>query len=167
MLISTSEDKSANPGLEDYIELKTTMDSNRRALRRWYMQSYLLGVPVLMVGYRHPENPVTVSRIERKTIEEVRLKARKHFPEFDHVSRSLGRAHAILHELLEYFRSLQESKSKVSVLSEFELWVDEHCNAWVMPLNISYKSAGWPGLGDYTSPTLARAHTVQLGSHMQ
>jgi len=34
MLISTPEDKNANPGLEDYIELKTTMDSNGRALRR-------------------------------------------------------------------------------------------------------------------------------------
>ena len=167
MLISTPEDKNANPGLEDYIELKTTMDSSAgSALQRWYMQSYLLSVPVLVVGYCRPKNPVMVSRIERKTIEEVRLEARKRFPEFDHVS-SLGRAHAILHELLEYFRSLQESKSKVSVLSEFELWVDEHCNARVMPLDISYKSAGWPGLGDYTSPPLARAHTVQFGSHMQ
>jgi len=59
MLISTLEAENANPGLEDYIELKTTRNSERHALSRWYMRPYLLGVPVLTVGYRRSKSHVS------------------------------------------------------------------------------------------------------------
>jgi len=81
------------------------------------MQSYLLGVPVLVVGYRHPKNPVMVSRIERKTIEKVRLEAKKRYPKFDRVF-SLGRAHAILCALLKYLFPLPAEIQVQSFRSE-------------------------------------------------
>ena len=122
---------NAEPGLQDYIELKTMKTgrflSQRRTelFPRWYIQSYLLGVPELAVGYRNFRNHVFA--ITRKPINEVLRDARQCAPEFD-PAVSMGRVHTILSALLDHFRSLGPS---VSAQDRFELHVDANGDAWV------------------------------------
>jgi len=86
------------------------------------MQSYLLGVPELAVGYRNFRNHVY--DIKRKHIKEVLRDTWKYLPEFN-PAVCLGRTHAILSALLEHFRSLGPAEAK------FELHVDSNGDAWV------------------------------------
>jgi len=143
MLISTLEATNVEPDLNDYIELKTVKtdprfppDRRTGRLPRWYMQSYLLGVPTLAVGFRDFRN--NVFNVKRKLIEEVLRDAQKYVPEFD-PAVSLGRAHAILSALLEHFRSLGQS---ISAQDKFELRVDANGDAWVTSLTNSANLAG-------------------------
>ena len=123
------------PSLENYIELKTAykkVDSLypprcEKLFPKWYLQSYLLGVPVLAVGYRNTRNHVY--SIKRKHIKEVLREAQKYNPTFD-CAVSLGRVHAIFSALLEHFRSLGQS---VSAQDRFELHVYENGDALVEP----------------------------------
>lgn len=126
------------PSLEDYIELKTAKKtspyyppSRCELFPRWYMQSYLVGVPVMAVGYRNYQNHVYT--IRRKPIKEVLRDAQKYVPGFD-PAVSLGRAHAILSALLEHFRSMGQF---VSAKDRFELHVDKNGDAWVTSLTNS------------------------------
>jgi hypothetical protein len=119
------------PKLENYVELKTTKGDFRyykQTFPKYYLQSYLLGVPVLAIGYRNYRNQVF--SVRQKSTREVLREAQKHVPEFD-PAVSLGRAHAILSALLEYFHSLGQS---VSAQDAFELCVDADGSAWVTPL---------------------------------
>lgn len=132
MLIHALEGTNVEPGLKDYIELKTAKTDPRfppdyctNKFPKWYMQSYLLGVPALAVGYRNFKNHVFT--IKRKPIKEVLQDAQKYVPEFD-PAVNLGRAHAILSTLLEHFRSLGQS---VSAQDRFELRVDANGDAWI------------------------------------
>ena len=143
MLIFTLQGTKAEPDLKDYIELKTSKidprfppDRRNGRLPRWYMQSYLLGVSTLAVGYRNFRNHVF--NVRRKPIEEVLRDAQKYVPEFD-PAVSLGRAHAILSALLEHFRSLGQS---ISAQDRFELRVDASGDAWVTSLTSSSNLAG-------------------------
>jgi len=141
--IDCSTTKNAEPGLGDYIELKTSKtdprfppDRQTGKFPRWYMQSYLLGVPLLAVGYRNFKNHVFT--VKRKPVEEVLRDAQKYVPDFD-PAVSLGRAHAILSALLEHFRSLGQS---ISAEDRFELRVDANGDAWVTSLTNSSNLAG-------------------------
>jgi len=134
--------EGVEPSLKDYIELKTIKKADRRPtlcdklLSKWYLQSYLLGVPVLAVGYRNFRNHVY--NINRKPIKEVLRDAQKYDPKFD-PAINLGRAHAILSALMEYFRSLGRL---VSAQDRFELHVDEDGSAWITSLTNSSNLAG-------------------------
>jgi hypothetical protein len=134
---------NVEPSLKNYIELKTAKTDSRFPLDRltekyprWYMQSYLLGVPVLAVGYRNFKNHVFT--IKRKPIEEVLRDAQKYVPEFDSAV-NMGRAHVILSALLEHFRSLGQS---VSAQDRFEFRVDANGDAWVTSLTNYSNQAG-------------------------
>jgi len=100
------------------------------------MQSYLIGVPMVRVGYRDPPNHVY--KITPKPIKEVLEDVQKHDPEFDSAV-NLGRAHAILSALLEYLRSVEPS-----VLAEgsFELHIKKDGEAYVIMNNPPYLQAG-------------------------
>lgn len=143
-LIPILEGINVEPGLKDYIELKTAKKTDRwsppnryaELFPKWYMQSYLLGVPALAIGYRNFKNHVFT--IKRKPIEEVLLDARKCVPGFD-PAVNLGRAHAILSALLEHFRSLGKS---VSAQDRFELHIDANGDAWVTSPTNSSSLAG-------------------------
>ena len=120
------------PNLENYIELKTAKSTDPRSppgrpqtLVKWYLQSYLLGVPTLAIGYRNYREQVF--SIRRKSTREVLQDARGSVPGFD-PAISLGRVYAILSELLEYFRSLGQS---VCARDTFELRVDRNRDVWV------------------------------------
>jgi len=130
------------PKLENYIELKTVKNDNSRfpprnqMLVKSYLQSYLLGVSTLAIGYRNYREQVY--SIEEKPIQQVLRDARKQVPGFD-PAINLGRAHAILSGLLGYFRSLGRS---VSAQDTFKLRVDASGSAWVTSLANSPSSAG-------------------------
>lgn len=135
MLIPTLEGTNMEPSLKDYIELKTVKGTDPRfpgrcaeRLSKWYMQSYLLGVPMLAVGYRDFRNHVF--DIKRKPIKEILRDAQKCAPEFD-PAVNLGRAYDILFALLEHFRFLGQS---VSAQDTFELRIDANGDAWVTSL---------------------------------
>lgn len=126
----------AEPSAEDYIELKTVKTVDRwlppsrsdQLFPRWYMQSYLLGVKVLEIGYRNFKNHVF--SIARKTVKEVLRDAQKYAPSFN-PAVGLGRVHAILSALLVHFRALGPS---VSAQDRFELYVDANGDAWITPI---------------------------------
>ena len=120
--------------MKNYIELKTVKCVDtwpppplHKIFPKWYLQSYLLGVPTLAIGYRNYHNKVT--DITRKSIREVLRDTRKHVPGFD-PAVCLGRAHATFSSLLEYFQSLEQP---VSAQDIFELRVDANGDAWVAP----------------------------------
>ena len=130
------------PNSEDYLELKTVelppkrgSINDCRITPRIYLQSYLLGVPELAIGYRHNGVP-GVFCIKRKDTKTILEDVMRHFGEFD-VASSMGRAHAILDKLLEYFRSPGNS---ISPGDKFELHVYENGDAWVQHLNPIKKS---------------------------
>jgi len=129
--------------LKNYIELKTIkcVDCWRsppyhQIFPKWYLQSYLLGVQTLAIGYRNYHNIVT--SLSRKSIREILREARKHVPGFD-PAVSLGRPHAIFSALLEYFRSLGRS---VSAQDVFELHIGANGDAWITPPTTSPNFAG-------------------------
>lgn len=124
------------PNVEDYIELKTVKTVDRRwlgphprhsdnLLPKWYMQSYLLGIQVLEIGYRNFRDHVF--NIVRKPIKEVLQDAQKSIPSFD-PAVPLGRVHAILSALLVHFRAPGQS---VSAQDRFELYVEANGDAWI------------------------------------
>lgn len=128
----------AEPDVQDYIELKTIKRTDQRLppcrsnelFPKWYLQSYLLGIRVLEVGYRNFRNHVF--SIVQKSIKEVLRDAQKYAPSFD-PAVDLGRAHAILSALLVYFRALGPS---VSAQDRFELRVDANGDAWLTPVTL-------------------------------
>jgi len=131
------------PSLENYIELKTAKSadsqsppSHCRVFVKYYLQSYLLGVPTLAIGYRDYREKVF--SIKQKSTQQVLRDAQRYVPGFD-PDVSLGRAHAILSALLEYFRSMGRS---VSAKDTFELRVDADGSAWVTSLAKSSTFAG-------------------------
>lgn len=123
------------PRLENYLELKTAKrtsfqsppNPDHQMFPKWYLQSYLLGVPALAIGYRNYREQVF--SIKRESTREILRDTQKCVPGFD-PSLSLGRAHAILSALLEYFRSL--GWSAVSAQDTFELHVDANGDAWII-----------------------------------
>ena len=126
------------PRLENYIELKTAKNadsqsppSNHQIFVKSYLQSYLLGVPTLAIGYRNYREQVY--SIRQKSTWQVLQDTQKYVPGFD-PAISLGRAHAILSALLEYFHSMGRS---VSAQDAFELRVDAHGSAWITSLTNS------------------------------
>ena len=110
-LISVLQVDGGVPCLDDYIELKTVgrPDSSHcvELFRRWYLQSYLLGVKTLKIGYR--ELGEEVSKIEEKTTNGVLQDARK-FTAFNPAG-AFGRAHAIFLWLRGCLRSLESGKT--------------------------------------------------------
>ena len=117
--------QGGGPHLNDYIELKTVRKLKRRhrakLFANWYLQSYLLGVPTLAIGYR--KSAYKVSRIDVKSIEEVCQDAQKYSPTFT-PAQALGRAHAILSSLLEYLRPRGETVSaKLRVNAKGGVWL--------------------------------------------
>lgn len=116
--------------MKDYIELKTIKNADSRSppyrcselFPKWYLQSFLLGVPALAIGYRNFRNHVYT--IKRKHIKEVLRDTWKYVPDFD-PNVCLGRAHATLSALLEHVHSLGSAQGR------FELHVDSNGDAWV------------------------------------
>lgn len=96
---------------------------------RWYLQSYLAGVPKLVVGYRDDKGAALVLT---ETTKGVRQRALRREERFDAIR--LGRAHGILSKPLEYFRAPERS---ISGEDEFELRVDEKGGAWITRLENS------------------------------
>lgn len=87
------------------------------------MQSHLLGIKVLEIGYRNFKDHVFC--IVRKTVKEVLQDAQKCAPSFD-PAVDFGRVHAILSALFMYFRALGPP---VSAQDRFELCVDSNGDA--------------------------------------
>ncbi|KAF9651206.1 hypothetical protein BDM02DRAFT_901105 [Thelephora ganbajun] len=131
--VDCSTSMNMEPSLKDYIELKTTYKVNPlfpprwrdQLFPKWYLQSWMLGVQVLQVGYRDSRNRVLT--IRQKPVNEVLRDAQKYAPYFN-PDVDIGRVHAILSTLLGYFRSLGSS---VSAQEKFELHVDANGDAWV------------------------------------
>ena len=125
--------------MKDYIELKTIKFDRRfppglavKSFPRWYIQSHLLGIQVLQIGYRDSRN--NVSGIVRKSTKEFLREAQKYSPSFD-PAVDMGRVYAILTALLAYFRALGPS---ISAQDIFELRVDANGDAWIAsPTNSS------------------------------
>lgn len=121
------------PNVRDYIELKTVKRADRwnppshfnNLLPKWYLQSHLLGIKVLEIGYRNFKDHVF--NIARKTVKEVLRDAQRCVPSFD-PAVDLGRAHAILSTLLTHFHALGSS---VSAQDRFELCVGANGDAWI------------------------------------
>ena len=119
--------------MKDYIELKTVKKVDWRPpsarfdvlFPKWYMQSHLLGVQVLQIGYRDFKNHVI--DIARKPIQQFLQEAQKYAPSFD-PAVNMGRVQAILSALLVYFRDLGPS---VSAQDRFVLRVDANGDAWI------------------------------------
>ena len=119
--------------MKDYIELKTVKKADRllppgRSVGnypKWYMQSHLLGIQVLQIGYRNFKNHVF--GIVRKSTQEFLREAQKYSPSFD-PAVDMGRVHAILSALLAHFRALEPSVSPQDI---FELRVDANGDAWI------------------------------------
>ena len=108
-LIPALQVDSGVPRLVDYKELKTVwrpdVSSCAELLPEWYLQSYLLGVPRLAIGYR--ESGEVVSRIEEKAIDEV-LQDAKRYKMFNPAG-AFGRAHATFSWLQKCHRSLEKT----------------------------------------------------------
>lgn len=121
------------PNVEDYVELKTVKRTDRRfppkysheMFPKWYLQSHLLGIKVLEIGYRNFKEHVF--NIDRKPVVEVLRDAQRYAPSFD-PAVDLGRVHAILSALLAHFRALEPS---VSAQDRFQLCVDPNGDAWI------------------------------------
>jgi len=131
------------PRLENYIELKTAKKadpqsppSHHQIFVKSYLQSYLLGVPTLAIGYRNYREQVY--SIRQKSTQQVLRDTQKYVPGFD-PAISLGRVHAILSALLGYFRSLGRS---ISSQDMFELRVDADGSVWVTSLTNSSTLTG-------------------------
>jgi hypothetical protein len=122
---------NAEPSLKDYIELKTVKKPDRRLpvsdklLPKWYMQSYMLGVQVLQIGYRDFRNHVF--GIVRKPVKDFLRDVQDHAPTFD-PDVEMGRVHAILSALSAYFYDLGPS---VSAQDRFVLSVGANGNVWI------------------------------------
>jgi hypothetical protein len=133
----------ADPNVKDYIELKTVkkVDYMRQPPRcdrlfpKWYLQSYLLGVQVMEIGYRNFRNQVY--RIVRKPVKEMLRDAQKSAPLFD-PDVDMGRVHAILSALLVYFRAPGRF---VSAQDRFELRVDADGDVWMTLVDSSSLAA--------------------------
>ena len=100
-------------------------DRSEALFPQWYMQSHLLGVQVLQIGYRNFGNHVV--GIVRKPVQQFLREAQKYVPSFD-PAVDMGRVHAILSALLVYFRNLRPS---VSAQDRFVLRVDANGDAWI------------------------------------
>jgi len=124
------------------MELKTTKNADIQSppcpqmLVKSYLQSYLLGVPTLAIGYRNYREQVV--SIRRKSTQQILRDARECVPGFD-PAINLGRAHAILSVLLRYSRSLRRP---VSAQDAFELRVHANGSAWVTSLTNDSTSTG-------------------------
>ena len=92
------------------------------------MQSYLLGVPELQIGYRNFRNHVF--KIVRKPLQQFLREVQQTTPSFD-PAVNMGRAHAILSSLSKYFGALGPS---VSAQDRFVLRVDANGDAWITSL---------------------------------
>ncbi|KAF9780000.1 hypothetical protein BJ322DRAFT_1084144 [Thelephora terrestris] len=131
--VDCSSSKGTEPDMEDYIELKTVKKPDQRRppgrsnelFPKWYMQSHLLGVQVLQIGYRDFKN--RVFGIVRKPIKQLLREAQKYAPSFD-PAVDMGRVHAIISALLVHFRGLGPS---VSAQDRFVLRVDANGDAWI------------------------------------
>ena len=116
-------DTSKEPSLDDYIELKTARRPYHfaRLYPKWYLQSYLLGIPALEIGKRNKANKVT--SIDKKTTEELLeycMQPTGSAKAFN-PAEPLGRAYAIFSSLLEHLRSREPT---VLATDKFELRVD-------------------------------------------
>jgi hypothetical protein len=90
-------------------------DEIKDLLPGWYLQSYLLGIDQLKLGYRNDQNQVV--KIADKNLKDFLFFIRRCIPSFD-PAVYLGRVHAIVSELLKYFRRPGLS---VSAQDRFEL----------------------------------------------
>ncbi|KAF9651207.1 hypothetical protein BDM02DRAFT_3184692 [Thelephora ganbajun] len=69
------------PSLEHYRELKTQKSRQHKNWPKWYLQSYLLGVPTLILGNRSKNNLLT--SIQTMSMEALLAKTVTHSPGFD------------------------------------------------------------------------------------
>ncbi|KAF9779987.1 hypothetical protein BJ322DRAFT_1023892 [Thelephora terrestris] len=90
---------------------------------KWYLQSYLLGVPTLQIGYRNCNN--AVFDIVRRPVKHFLSEVQIHAPMFN-LAVDLGRLHGILSALSAYFRTLGRS---FPANARFVLEVDVNGNA--------------------------------------
>ena len=134
-LILQGTDPNAEPNIRDYIELKTVKKPDQRPppgvsamYPKWYMQSYLLGVPELQIGYRNFRNHVF--QIVRKPLQQFLREVQQTTPSFD-PAVNMGRTHAILSSLSRYFKALGPS---ASAQDRFVLRVDANGDAWITSL---------------------------------
>lgn len=124
------------PNVENYIELKTVKKTDRwhppyrsdELFPKWYLQSHLLGIKVLEIGYRNFKN--NVFNITRRTIGDVLRDAQKYAPSFD-PAVDLGRVNAVLSSLLTHFHTPGPS---ISPQDRFELRFDANGDAWITPI---------------------------------
>ena len=134
VILISSKGAGVDPDIRDYIELKTVKVPNRldpphhlvRLFPKWYIQSYLLGVKTIQIGYRNWEDQV--SSVGRKPIKGLLRDAQTHDPSFDPTAK-MGRVHHILSALLKYFLNLES----ISAQDKFELYVEADGDAWVFP----------------------------------
>ncbi|KAF9780015.1 hypothetical protein BJ322DRAFT_304951 [Thelephora terrestris] len=129
------------PSMKDYIELAThevpeqwykrnpsVITSNPDCVvlyPKWYLKSYLLGIPTVRIGYRTCDD--AVFNIVRKPVKHFLPEVQIHAPMFD-PAVDMGRLHDILSALSAYFRALGPS---VPDNTGFVLKVDVNGNAKV------------------------------------
>jgi hypothetical protein len=117
-----------DPNVKDYIELKTVKKAegkhkfSNKGMTRWYLQSYLSGVPNLKIGYRNPEG--TSCTIEEMLVEGIIQDTPRINPMFN-----MGRVHAILFKLFKYFR--RGRGQSASDQDRFELRVNAEGDAHI------------------------------------
>lgn len=86
--------------MKDYIELKTLKKLQGKRFPEFYMQSHMLGVPVLHIGRRNSKDRVI--RTEKKAPEQLFEDAKKRGKPFDPVM-NMRRVYTILRGLLDHF----------------------------------------------------------------
>ena len=87
----------------NYLELKTVFnEADVKSFPKWYMQSYLLGVPELRIGYR--DSHQRVFHIDEKPVSWLIEDARKRGEPFDPVI-NMKRVYTILRALWVHFEA--------------------------------------------------------------
>ena len=138
------------PRLENYRELKSQKFQNYRCSRchplglaaylshsrfqnrnwpKWYLQSFLLGVPTLVLGSRSKSNSLT--SIEAMSMEDFLRTTMSNSPGFDQ-ALALGRIHSILSALIEYCRT--RAAHLYTGCFTCELQIRSQGNAFVSPV---------------------------------
>ncbi|KAF9779986.1 hypothetical protein BJ322DRAFT_1164997 [Thelephora terrestris] len=130
--VDCSSSTDNQPNMKDYIGLNTIKVPEQwprpeggDSYSKWYLQSYLLGVPTLQIGYRNYKNHVF--HIIRKPAKEFLPELQIYTPMFD-PAVDMGRVHAILSALSAYFRALGPS---VSATDRFVLRVGANGDAYI------------------------------------
>jgi len=118
------------PRLENYRELKTQKFRKHKNWPKWYLQSFLLGVPTIVLGNRSKHDLLT--SMQTMSMEGLLSTTVSNSPGFDQ-ALALGRIHSILSALIEHCRT--RAGYLYTGCFTCELQIHSQGNAFVPPVS--------------------------------